>query len=116
MNDLRWYSGVLRFFTVTADKGRVDGEDSIYLIRATDWEAAFRRFLDIGYMKENTYKNWHEQETRVRFIAIRTIDVLNEEDLDGIEVSCVPLDGNDPEFTFETSVSPENSKPGQLGV
>ena len=116
MNNLRWYSGALRFFTVTADKGRVDGEDSIYLIRATDWDDAFRRFLDIGHKKETSYTNWHERETRVRFISIRTIDVLDEENLDGIEVSCVPLDGDDPQFTFETPVSPENSTPGQLGV
>jgi hypothetical protein len=116
MNNQRWYSGTLRFFTVTAAEGRVDGEDSIYLVRASDWEEAFRRFLEIGYKKETTYKNWLEQETRVRFISIRTMDVLDEEDLDGIEVSCVPLDGEDPQFTFETPVNPESSKPGQLGV
>jgi len=116
MNNHKWYSGTLRFFTVTADEGRVDGEDSIYLVRAFDWDEAFRRFLDIGYKKEASYVNWLEQETRVRFIAIRTMDVLDEEDLDGIEVSCVPLDGEDPHFTFETPVDPGKSKPGQLGV
>lgn len=116
MNNLCWYTGTLRFFTVTADKGRVDGEDSIYLVRATNWDDAFQRFLNIGRNKETSYKNWHEQETRVRFISIRTMDMLEEQDLDGVEVSCVPLDGDDPQFTFETPVSPEDSNPGQLGV
>lgn len=116
MNNPRWYSGTLRFFTVTADEGRVDGEDSIYLVRAIDWDEAFGRFLDIGRRKETSFINGFDQETRVRFISIRTIDPLDEEDLDGVEVSCVPLEEEDPQFTFETPVDPEKSNPGQLGV
>lgn len=116
MKDSRWFSGTLRFFTVTADHGRVDGEDSIYLVRAIDWDEAFRRFLDIGYKKETTFINGFNQETRVIFVSIRTIDIVNAEDFDGVEVSCVPLDGEDPQFTFETPVNPEKSEPGQLGI
>lgn len=116
MNNQRWYSGTLRFFTVTADEGRVDGEDSIYLARAVDWEDAFRRFLAIGHNREMTFINGFNQETRVIFISVRTMDVLDNEDLDGVEVSCVPLEGTDPQFTFETLVDPDKSEPGQLGV
>jgi len=52
----------------------------------------------------------------VIFISVRTMDVVDKEDLDGVEVSCVPLDGRDPQFTFETPVNPEKSEPGQLGI
>ena len=116
MSNRRWYSGTLRFFTVTADNGRVDGEDSIYLVRALNWEDAFRRFLAIGHKKETAFINGFNQETRVIFVSVRTMDVVDKEDLDGVEVSCVPLDGRDPQFTFETPVNPEKSEPGQLGL
>lgn len=116
MSDRSWYSGTLRFFTITADKGKVDGEDSTFLVRARSHDEAFRKLLEIGQRREQTYKNWHDQETRVRFVSIRTLDALDGEDLDGTEVGCTPLDGEDPKITFDTPFTPAESKPGQLGI
>lgn len=110
MSDLSWYSATLRFYSVTAEMGRVGGEDVVYLFRASSYEHAVKKFLALGRRKEHSYINFHGHELRVRFVGLVTVDSLEGENLDGVEIVATPLMETDPSFSFDTPLDPDNYK------
>jgi hypothetical protein len=116
MSKQYWYSATLRFYVVTANEGRVSGEDSVYLTRAANMEEAFQKFLGIGRREETSYTNWYGHEARNRFVAVAFMDKVGDIDLDGVEISSTPLLEEDPNVTFDTSFNPENSIPEYTGI
>ena len=110
MNDLSWYSATLRFYSVTAEMGRVGGEDVVYLFRAPSYSDAVKKFLALGRSKEHSYINFHGHELRVRFVGLVTVDSIEGDDLDGAEIVATPLMEEDPSFSFDTPLDPENYK------
>ena len=110
MNDLNWYSATLRFYSVTAEMGRVGGEDVVYLRRAPSFDQAVRKFLAFGRSKEHSYINGYGHELRVRFVGLVTVDSLQGDDLERVEIVATPLMETDPSFSFDTPLDPDNYK------
>jgi hypothetical protein len=113
MSDENWYSATLRFFTLTASGGKRKMEDSVYLVRAEDFDDAFRKFLEVERRSETTYKNHLGEEVRHRLVEITTLDIIRSDNLDGVEVACTPVFEADPKITFDTAFDPEHSDPTQ---
>jgi len=110
VSDLSWYSATLRFYRVTAEMGRVGGEDAIFLFRARTFDDAVKRFLALGRSKEHSYFNLHNHELRVRFVGLVTVDYIEGDDLDGAEIVATPLMERDPSFSFDSPLDPDNYK------
>jgi Domain of unknown function (DUF4288) len=108
-----WFSALLRF-RVVIDDGDWDFEDSVVVFRAADWDAAFDRALAVGRGMEASYQNADGERVQHRLVAVRTLDQLGEELVDGREVystraSFAQLPVVDP-------LRPEESEPKQSGV
>ena len=116
MSKQHWFSATLRFYTVVADVGKIGGEDSVFLVRAEDFKAAFRKFLAVGKKTEKSYKNAFGKEVRVRFVEIVTIDQIDEDDLDGAEVISLSISDEDPAITFSSPLDPDKSRPTHTGI
>jgi len=108
VDDLSWYSATLRFYSVTAEMGRVGGEDIVYLFRAPGFSQAVKKFLALGRSKEHSYVNSHGHQLRVRFVGLVTVDFIEDDDLDGAEIVSTPLMEADPSFSFDTPLDPDN--------
>jgi hypothetical protein len=67
-------------------------EDSVVIFRAQDWDAAFRRALEIGRGMEVAYRNGDGVSVEKRLVEIRTLDELGDELSDGREVWCAPAE------------------------
>lgn len=115
-NNNRWFSGTLRFYWATAKDGCIDCEDSVYLVKAPEFADAFQRLIAIGRAREKTYRNVEGEETRERFVGVTTLDALRATDLDGAEVASKFLESDDPSYTFDAVLHPEESEPGHQGV
>jgi hypothetical protein len=85
----------------------------VYLVRAEDFDDAFRNFLDVGRRSETTYKNYLGEEARHRLVEITTLDIICSDNLDGVEVACTPVFEADPKITFDTAFDLEHSDPTQ---
>jgi len=116
MNEQHWYSAELRFCTVTSADGKVSEEDSIFLVRAEEFEEAFQKFLALGRRREESYKNMYGHDVRVRFVEILTINEVFHDTLDGAEVWCESRDAEDPNFTIDTPLDPAASKPDAAAI
>jgi hypothetical protein len=44
------------------------------------------------------------------------MDRVGDVDLDGVEVSCMPILEEDPNLTFDTPLDPDNSVPEHCGI
>ena len=110
MNDKSWYSATLRYYSVTAEMGRVGGEDTVHLIRARSFEEAIKKFLALGRSKEHSYRNGYGHDLRVRFVGLVTVDNIKKNDLNGAEIVSTPLMETDPSFSFDTPLDPDNYK------
>lgn len=108
MSNLSWYSATLRFYRVTAEMGRVGGEDAVYLFRARSFDDAVKRFLALGRRKEHSYVNGLGHQLRVRFVGLVTVDFIEGNNLDGVEIVSTPLLEEDPSFSFDTPLDPDN--------
>ena len=111
-----WFSATLRFYLVSSAEGRIGGEDSVFRVSATDWDKAFQKFLAVGRREETSYKNYLGHEIRQRFVGVMIMDRVGDVDLDGVEVSCMPLLEEDPTITFETPLDPATSVPEHCGI
>ena len=102
----------MRFGTTVGDEP-ADYEDSVVIFRASGWDSALERALEVGRSMEESYGNPDDEMVRRRLIAIRTLDELGDELRDGREVYSTRVTrdqpGDDPE-------RPEDSKPMQTGV
>ena len=111
-----WYSATLRFYIVSSAEGKIRGEESVFLVRATEWDEAFKKFLAVGRRAETAYKNWDGDEIRHRFVGVTIMDCVGDVDLDGVEVSSTPLFEEDPTITFATPLDPDKSVPEHCGI
>lgn len=84
------------------------------MMRANSFDAAFERSLSIGRKHDDDYTNEDGERVRWRFLEVITLDVIAEDDLDGVEIYSEPQpdDGNS-NLRFETEFSPETSRPTQ---
>src|ERR1039457_5246680 len=57
-----WFSSRLRFAIINETLGPVRYDDSVYLLRSTDFEAAFQRALETGRKNQKEYLNGDGQK------------------------------------------------------
>src|ERR1022692_417612 len=57
-----WFSSRLRFAIIIETLGPVRYDDSVYLLRSTDFEAAFQRALETGRKNQKEYLNGDGQK------------------------------------------------------
>jgi Domain of unknown function (DUF4288) len=93
--------------------GQVGAEDSVFLIKAEDFDDAFRRFISLGYEKESAYKNHRGEEIRKRFSELKTLDIIVGRSLEGVEIMSTQIDETNAGVAIDSALSPENSKPTQ---
>jgi hypothetical protein len=111
-----WYSARLKILVFIEGEGAVDTNLVVHVFRAADWDDAFRRALELGVTHNRSYKNNAGETVEWRFAEVLTLDNLgNAPDLDGREVHSLVTGESDP-LPFDTSLSPEDSDPGQTGV
>jgi Domain of unknown function (DUF4288) len=95
----------------------VNYADSVALLRAPDWDAAFGRSLEVGQGLETSYENHQGKRVSHRFKEVLTLDQLGSAPSDGAEVCCrvedVPLHER---VDFDARFTPQESRPGQKGV
>mgnify|MGYP001251377821 CR=1 FL=1 len=107
-----WFSANLRLICLIQGQGATRYQDSVYLFRATDFEAAFTRALALGAAGERAYRNGDDEEVRWRFKEVISLDCVPHEDLDGAEVYSGPVDLEEGvEIPFEATFNPEASEP-----
>jgi hypothetical protein len=117
MNTQNWYSAKLRFVVLLETAGAVHCEDSIYLLRSDSVESAQARALEIGRRAEHEYLGATGEQVRWRFKEIATLDALQAENLDGVEVhSEFTSLGDDEHYGFDHVFRPEASQPRHTGV
>lgn len=112
-----WFSARLKSVCFIEGVGSVDSDLCAHVFRATDWDDAFRRALQIGNDPNHTarYLNGDGDKVEWRFAAILTLDNLGNADLDGREVHSL-LTGDEEGLPFETVYRPEKSEAGETGV
>jgi hypothetical protein len=112
-----WFSASLRRICLIEGSGAVDAWDEVFLQRASDWDKAFERALEIGKGREETYTNADGASVVSRFAEVVTLDEIRTNQLDGAEVfssvAHVPTGNN---TTSEHVFNPEESTPGSTGI
>jgi hypothetical protein len=108
-----WFSATLQFYFVNSVLGKTRAEDSVFLVRAMDFDEAFKKFLCVGKQNEESFQNDLGQEIKKRFAAITTLDIISQTNLDGVEIKSTPLDESDTSFTISSPLDPSKFDPGQ---
>ena len=106
-----WFSGRIRFAIIVETIGLHRYSDSIYLVRAIDFETAFQKIIEIGRNNEDSYVNGDNQKVVWRFAEIISLDLIRSESLDGAEVYSEPVWEEDPSWTIDREFYPELSEP-----
>lgn len=114
---MNWFSCSARFAVVVGDVGITRMSRSVYVLRAHDFEDAFRRALDRSRREEESYENADGERVSWHLVDIETLDVLGESIEDGREVYSEPLPappsaGDGAALDFR----PEASEWGHSGV
>lgn len=88
--------------------------DSVIVFRSTDFGSAFTRVLDMGRKRETIYLNDENRRVVWKLKEIISLDIIDSETLDGVEVYSEPVDLNPGELIpFNTEFHPEQSQPTQ---
>src|SRR5215470_15377164 len=114
MSEQRWFSTRIRMICLIEPEGGHSYMDSVIVFRSTDFDSAFTRALEMGREREESYLN--ESDCRVvwRLKEIISLDIIDFENLDGVEVYSEPVDLNPGELIpFNTEFHPEQSQPTQ---
>lgn len=113
-----WYSTKIRYILVTPNmkKSKINTKiDVTYLLKANDFEDAFKLAVELGKKKEklDSVKVNNVDSLVPRFKEILTLDFVGKE-LDGAEIvsELSDIDLNKP-IDFETKFKPEDSNPTQ---
>lgn len=117
MTEQAWYSASLLVAVINERGGLWKRVTSVVLVRADDFEAAFRAACEVGRGMEETYLNRDEERVRWAFERVATLDLLPERLMSGTEVYSAPHDAESPtELAFDAQFHPERFPPGQAGV
>jgi hypothetical protein len=110
-----WFSAGLRTVCLIEDEGASVLMDTVRILRASGWDEALRRAVDLGRADEKEYLNGDNHRVRWRLDRILTLDQLRVEDLDGAEVYSEFREPTEP-LAFDTQFDPERSEPTHTGV
>jgi len=114
MSDEKWFSSKLRFALMVERDGADTLNDCIFLLKAEDFEAAFRKAINIGEAAQKEYRNKYGNLVVWKFMEIISLDVIRAENLDEAEVYSEPIHlSREKIIPFGIEFSPETSKPAQ---
>ncbi len=84
----------------------------MFLVRASSFEEALEKFLDLGHRREENYIGSTGHRGAVRFAKIVSLNVLGESAPDGMAVCAVVLPDDGSVVTVDSPLDPESSQPG----
>ncbi len=87
--------------------------DCVHVFRAGDWDAAFRRALELGRLHEEEYQNEAGEAVRWVLAEVISLDRVRSASLDGAEVYSEITEVEPSGSNRPTLVSPELSEPTQ---
>lgn len=107
-----WFSCRIRFAHYS------DNDDSVltvrtssYLLRASDFEDARLRAIEVGRKEERVYRNAADGMARIAMIEVDSVDMLDAI-VDGVEVSSIWSDDIIPcPYSWDHVFTPELSRP-----
>lgn len=109
-----WFSAKVRMVCLIEPTGADIYMDSVYVFRSVDFEKAFRRALELGKQQEQSYLNGDGNKVVWKLKEIISLDIINSESLDGIEVYSEPVQlPPDEQFPYDSEFFPEESQPTQ---
>jgi hypothetical protein len=108
-----WFSGKVRFAVIIETRGLDCYYDSVYLFRATDFETAFQRIIEIGRNNEQSYSNIDNQQVVWKLSEVISLDIIRSKSLDGAEIYSEPIPEEDSSWMIEHEFHPELSDPTQ---
>jgi hypothetical protein len=109
---MNWYSTCIRRFCLIEGTGAVIYEDSVLLLKASDWDEAQRKAIALGLSKEELYENSEGLRVRWAFDSVITLDEIRAI-ADGVEVYSQLAEYEGASISFDHTFSPENSNPTQ---
>ncbi|MEC7523183.1 MAG: DUF4288 domain-containing protein [Myxococcota bacterium] len=114
MTERTWFSSTVRRVCLVEGEGCVMANDSVLLFRASDFDEAFRRAVELGRALEEEYRNLAGQLVRWRLKEVLSLDSIRAESLDGAEVHS-SFEEFDPPHKLEMDevFTPECSEPHQ---
>jgi len=111
---MKWFSSRMRLVCLIEGIGATRYTDSVCIFKANNFEQAKTRALALGKKQEEDYKNKDGELVRWRLKALLSIDFIECDNLDGVEVYSEPVDLADGEaYGFDQRFSPEYSEPTQ---
>jgi hypothetical protein len=114
VNERRWYSSKVRLVVLVESVGATRYADSVYVFRAADFDDAFQRALTLGRSQEKEYVGGEGKRVRWRLKEIISLDVIDGNELDGVEVYAEPTDlAAGEREPYDAVFAPESSKPTQ---
>jgi len=98
--------------------GAITEEQSVWVFRASDRDAAVTRFLKLARTQDQEFKNTAGQRVRWVVTSLETVDELEEGKLGDREVysHMTDIDPPDASVSFDTEFTPEIPEPGLSGV
>lgn len=115
---MKWFSACVRMVVLVEGSGTIDARESIFLLRAREYEDAFPAAVKLARQAlETEYENLDGQRVRWRVVRLITLDQIDREDLDGAEIwtrGCSPEPGE--QFAFDQELRPEDHVPDNSGV
>lgn len=106
-----WFSCRIRFAHYSNNESALLVRTSSYLLRASDFEAARLRAIEVGRREERVYPNANGGMARIAMIEVDAVDMLDAI-VDGIEVSSIWSDEIIPcPYSWDNEFSPELSHP-----
>ncbi len=112
MTEIDWYSASLLFYSVSDSNGKWDTEEVVCLVRASSFEEAFQKFLDLGHRREEIdIDETDGHRSAVRFAKIVSLNILPTQELDGAVICAVILPDDGSVVTVDSPLYPENSQP-----
>lgn len=115
MNNINWFSSKIRLVCLVEGIGGLRYADSIFLFQSTDFDSAFRRAIELGKKQEEEYTNSDNQLVKWKLKEIISLDIIQENSLDGVEVYSEPVEiqKNTLPYSFLQEFTPERSTPTQ---
>lgn len=114
MGETKWFSTRVRLVCLIEGVGATRYADSVYLLRAEDFAQAQTRAVQIGREQEEEYRNEDGNTVRWRLKELVSLDLIDKEDLDGVEVYSEPSGiGHGESYPFAQEFLPERSEPTQ---
>ncbi|MEA1675400.1 DUF4288 domain-containing protein [Nitrospirillum sp. BR 11163] len=114
MNKDRWFSVKLRFAIMVEPIGASTMNDCLFLLKANDFDSAFKKAIKIGVGAQKDYLNALGQKVQWKFSEIISLDVINSDNLDGAEIYSEPLHlEGQAIIPLDANFSPEASRPIQ---